>query len=200
MCCNDKFIEHLNAINGLHDFINSTFFESTLSKPVITIQRNKKEGVLGWFAPWEAWQTETETSPEINISADYLDRKPLDLAETLLHKMIHQCAYERKIQDCSRSGTYHNKQFKQIAEAHGLTVTRTKSGGWNATALTEESALKLSPILPSLAALKRVEGMKLPGKSSSTRKYICPECGISVRATKQVAIMCMDCETPMQEE
>ena len=34
-------------------------------------------------------------------------------------------------------------------------------------------------------------------KSSSTRKYVCPLCGMSVRATKEVRVMCMDCEEQM---
>ena len=37
-------------------------------------------------------------------------------------------------------------------------------------------------------------------KNTSTRKYICPICGQSVRATKRVNIMCMDCNAPMVEE
>ena len=34
-------------------------------------------------------------------------------------------------------------------------------------------------------------------KPSSTRKYICPCCGNSVRATKLVNIACLDCEKQM---
>ena len=30
-------------------------------------------------------------------------------------------------------------------------------------------------------------------KPSSTRKYICPCCGNSFRATKNIRVMCMDC-------
>lgn len=30
-------------------------------------------------------------------------------------------------------------------------------------------------------------------KKSSTRKYVCPICGLSVHATKSVRIACMDC-------
>ena len=37
-----------------------------------------------------------------------------------------------------------------------------------------------------------------PPKPSSTRKYICPCCGMSVRATKEVHIMCMDCGKQME--
>ena len=37
-------------------------------------------------------------------------------------------------------------------------------------------------------------------KKSSTRKYICPKCGMSVRATKVVRIAYIECDnTQMQE-
>ena len=41
-----------------------------------------------------------------------------------------------------------------------------------------------------------IDGDKRP---SSTRKLVCPCCGNSVRATKTVRIMCMDCMVQMQE-
>ncbi len=34
-------------------------------------------------------------------------------------------------------------------------------------------------------------------KPTSTRKYACPCCGMSVRATKAVNIACMDCNTQL---
>ena len=37
----------------------------------------------------------------------------------------------------------------------------------------------------------------LTKKPSSTRKYICPCCGMSVRATRSVNIGCLDCDVPM---
>ena len=39
----------------------------------------------------------------------------------------------------------------------------------------------------------------LPPRTSSTRKYRCPCCGNSVRATKTVRIACMDCGVQMIE-
>ena len=38
-----------------------------------------------------------------------------------------------------------------------------------------------------------ISGDSLGKKKSSTRKYICQHCGISVRATKDVDIICGDC-------
>ena len=37
----------------------------------------------------------------------------------------------------------------------------------------------------------------LPPRTSSSRKYMCPCCGMSVRATKAVNIACMDCNEQM---
>jgi hypothetical protein len=36
-------------------------------------------------------------------------------------------------------------------------------------------------------------GGEVPRKSSS-RKYVCPCCGMSVRATKMVNVACLDCD------
>ena len=42
------------------------------------------------------------------------------------------------------------------------------------------------------------DGDESPKKRpSSTRKYLCPVCGNSVRATKDVNILCMDCNVQM---
>lgn len=35
-------------------------------------------------------------------------------------------------------------------------------------------------------------------KKSNVRKYQCPNCGNSVRATKEVHIGCLDCDTVME--
>lgn len=200
MCVNDKFAANLAAINNLFDFLNSTFFENKLSKPVITIQRNKKSGVLGWFTAYEAWQAEKETSPEINMSADYLDRSPIEKAETLLHEMCHLHAYASEIQDCSRSGTYHNKRYKEIAEAHGLTVTKSQKGGWNMTALTPAAHALIAPYVENIEPLRRITPASATKSKSNVRKYVCPECGCIVRATKEVRISCNDCDQIMTEE
>ena len=42
-------------------------------------------------------------------------------------------------------------------------------------------------------------GIATPPKPSSSRKYVCPCCGMSVRATRTVRIACMDCKQQMIE-
>ena len=39
----------------------------------------------------------------------------------------------------SRSGSYHNRKFKETAEAHGLTVEKGEKYGWHKTALNPQA-------------------------------------------------------------
>jgi DNA-directed RNA polymerase subunit RPC12/RpoP len=36
-------------------------------------------------------------------------------------------------------------------------------------------------------------GLPTAKKKTSTRKYVCPKCGNSFRATKDIHVLCMDC-------
>ena len=202
----ERYIEAVRYVGDLYDFLNSRFFTGALSKPVITLQADEsssKARALGWFVRKEIWKesSEDEGATEINLTAQYLDRPFEEIAATLLHEMCHQYAYAEKVQDCSRSGTYHNKLFKRIAETHGLKVECVKTIGWSHTELTDESRETLKAFESShklIYRLPTIKGARV--KTSSTRKYICPVCGQSVRATKVVNIICADCNEPMQEE
>jgi len=197
--CNEIYQENLRLINEAFDFLNERFFENALSKTVITIQADVKARAYGWFTCYDAWSsTDDIKSPEINISANYLDRPPHETITTLLHEMCHQWAYENGVQDTSRRGTYHNKRFKEIAERFGLAVAHHSTYGWTITTMTEETRKIVEPIL-ELLNIKRYVPQKAGGKSSSTRKYACPACEMSVRATKMVNIVCGDCDEAMEE-
>ena len=140
---------------------------------------------------------------ELNMTAQQLNRPIGEIAATLIHEMCHQFASINKMQDCSRSGTYHNKLFKKIAETHGLKVSCLPQIGWSHTELTDETAAMIADYVKDnpptvIYRLPVMRGQTV--KTSSTRKYVCPICGQSVRATKAVNIICADCNEPMQEE
>jgi len=196
MCLNKIYLQDTKALNDLFDKLNKIFFESTLSKPVITIQHDRKARALGWFTPWESWRAGENGATEINMSANFLDRDPLEKAETLLHEMCHLYAYQNKIKDHARSGSYHNKRFKEIAESHGLIVEKSTQYGYAHTRLSDDAKAIIEPLTSNIQSLRRIEPIR-KGKSSSTRKYICPECEQSVRATKEVNIICGDCDVRM---
>ena len=123
--------------------------------------------------------------------------------------------FVNSIQDCSRGGTYHNSRFRDSAEKHGLIVDHHDKYGWT---ITRPSDRLLQFCLDNdlgdiLINRNEYGGYRVTGtgthfpapppvisKTSSTRKYICPCCGNSVRATnfpvteravqKQLHIVC----------
>jgi len=198
-------------LNKLFDLLNASFFENALSRPTITIQSTPK--AYGHFSLREdTWISKNGCTHEINIGAGTLARPIEEVAATLLHEMVHYFNFENGIQDCSRGNTYHNKRFKAAAESHGLTVSYSKKYGWSHTSPNDtllEFVLDngLTDILISRNELPGIRAVdtgahsgteiRLPPRTSSTRKYRCPGCGSSVRATKCVHIACMDCGLQM---
>ena len=164
-------------LNKIFDLLNAEYFENELSRPTITIQSTPK--AYGHFSlKDDTWVSTIGNSHEINIGAGTLARPIEEVIATLLHEMVHYFNYQNGIQDCSRGNTYHNKRFKAAAESRnesiagfGITGTGTHSGAASGTAV----------------------------RPSSSRKYICPCCGNSVRATKAVRIACLDCAKQMLE-
>lgn len=201
----EKYIEMVAYLGKLYDFANEKLFNGELKKPVITVQRDERNKTNGWWSVGKVWKenAEDEGEHELNMTAQQLNRPIGQIAATLIHEMCHQFASVNNMQDCSRSGTYHNKLFKKIAETHGLKVECVPQIGWSHTELTEKTAAMINEFVAENPAtviyrLPVVKGQTV--KTSSTRKYVCPLCGQSVRATKQVNIICADCDAPMQEE
>ena len=214
-------------LNRLFDLLNHEFFECTLSRPTITIQSTPK--AYGHFSLRDdTWISKKGATHEINIGAGTLARPIEEVCATLLHEMVHYHNYVLGIQDCSRGGTYHNRRFRDSAEAHGLIVDHHDKYGWTITSPSDRLLQfcldnNLSNILinrneyggyrvMSNILINRNEygGYRVTGtgthsptpppvvtKTSSTRKYICPCCGNSVRATKMVNISCLDCSQLM---
>ena len=118
--------------------------------------------------------------------------------------MVHLQNLQDGVQDTSRSGTYHNKKFKETAETHGLTVEKGEKYGWHKTALAPEALEFVQSLGKKGFTLVRPRPLGLKGSSkgggSSSRKYVCPCCGAIIRATKEVRVICADCDCEFQEE
>ena len=200
-------------LNKIFDLLNQTYFENELSRPTITIQSTPK--AYGHFSlKDDTWISAIGSTHEINIGAGTLASPIENVVATLLHEMVHYYNYNNGIQDCSRGDTYHNKNFKEAAEQRDLIVSRDQKYGWSATEPSENLldfviGNELSDILinrnefstfriTGTGTHSGTAGASTP-KASSSRKYICPCCGNSVRATKSVRIACLDCNEEMIE-
>ena len=200
-------------LNKIFDLLNEEFFENELSRPTITIQSTPR--AYGHFSLREdTWVSKLGGTHEINIGAGTLSRPIEEVVSTLLHEMVHYYNYERGVQDCSRGNTYHNRKFREEAERRGLLVEHSDKYGWSHTS---PSDLLLDFVLQNdlsdiLINRNEFSGFQMGGtgthsgttitptaKKSSSRKYICPCCGTSIRATKKVNIGCLDCGVPMIE-
>ena len=198
-------------LNKVFDLLNAEFFENALSRPTITIQSTPK--AYGHFSLRDdTWVSKLGGTHEINIGAGTLARPIEEVTATLLHEMVHYYNYELGIQDCSRGNTYHNRRFKDAAEAHGLCVSHSDKYGWSHTSPGEDllDFVLENSLTDILINRNEFTGFQITGtgthsgtltppppRTSSTRKYLCPCCGNSVRATKVVNIACLDCAKQM---
>ena len=197
-------------LNKIFDLLNVTFFEGALSRPTITIQSTPR--AYGHFSLREdTWVSKIGGTHEINIGAGTLARPIEEVVATMLHEMVHYHNHVCGVQDCSRGNTYHNRKFKAEAEARGLVVEHDDRYGWNRTSPSEAliDFVIDNGLTDILLNRNEESGFQITGtgthngfpislpKKSSTRKYICPCCGTSIRATREVNIACLDCDEQM---
>lgn len=120
------------------------------------------------------------------------------------------------IENTSQNYRYHNKNFKREAEKRGLIISQGKYIGWSITEPSPEfievirshgiekpmdinrdgEKLDLAGLLGIMGGLigpggeNGIDGLMVPKKPKcSTRKYICPGCGNSFRATKDINVL-----------
>lgn len=111
-------------------------------------------------------------------------------------------AYFNGTRATSNGGRYYNKRFKAEAEKRGLKIEYAQYIGYSVTSPTDrfievirENGLCAEPdhcratgsvrLPPVVGEGTGADGGSLGKKKSSTRKYVCQHCGISVGATEQ---------------
>ena len=192
--------------------LNKHYFAGKLPEPIISLK--KTPSAYGHITCSKVWQAGGENKYEINISSATLDRPIEETASTLLHEMVHEYCMETGIKDTSNNGVYHNRRFKEQAEAHGLTVDHHEKYGWTITSPSEElldfiifqgwQDIQMGERLAWSDMAGTGAGSKAPGSSqtgapkppkakSSTRRWVCPKCGTIIRSTKEVRVICADC-------
>lgn len=194
------------ALQAAFNAINRDFYNNELEKVIITTKEGRKKSAYGWIEVNKNWQQNGKARHEINISVDFLgERSVVETITTLMHEMAHLYNIQHGIKDTTRSGLYHNKEFKKTAEAHGLMVSRMEKTGWSYTQASANTIfwIKDNIAIKGFGVFKQTaedEGNSRTTTKQSYRKYVCPTCGLIVRATKECNIGCMDCGKQMQIE
>lgn len=193
-----KISEATAFLEQAYIVLNNQYFGGQLPPVVITVQSSPK--AYGHYTTWDAWHTDTDGYREINLGAETLNREVSEVLATLIHEICHHYCAVNGIKDTSRGGTYHNKKFKEVAESTG------------AVTIGYDPRIGHSPTTPTPALIAFVEeqgwkGVDLSrntperatrGRTNGVRKMVCPECGCSVRATKEVHIACMSHDSPIE--
>ena len=204
------------------EVLNKVYFNNELPPIVITIMSAPRSN--GHFTINREWRVAEERLNEINISAEHLDRPIENICSTLCHEMVHYYCQLNGIQDTSQNYRYHNKNFKREAEKRGLIISQAKYIGWSVTEPSPEfievirshgiekpmdinrdgfqiDMATLLGLLGGAGGADGTNGLVVPKKPKcSTRKYICPCCGNSFRATKDINVLCLDCNEQFIKE
>ena len=211
-----SIIPVIAKLEDLFRVLNDKFFESELPTPVIVASTTGKKRAYGWCTSYRAWTDKSMDdvrSPsdqltdeekkiiaqedgyyEINICAEYLSRDFLDICNTMLHEMVHLYCAIHDIHDTTQNGVYHNKNYKDAAEKHGLEVARSKYG-WCETSLSYETIEFIRTLDQERFALHRRDPKSANTKKAkqSLRKYMCIGCGCIIRASHDVKVICSEC-------
>lgn len=213
----NKMSRLTNELEKAFNLLNADIFGGELPTPIITVIPTPR--AYAHYVPFDIWETKDCKKREINIASGTLDRPLENILASLVHEMVHM--YNDVVlneADTSNKGVYHNKVFKREAESHWLIVSRSERYGYSHTEpsekllewllehdeLREIEMCRANPLAPLKGVGARTgsfDGSIAVGTAlkSHHRKYICPCCGNSVRATKAVNIMCMDCNEQMIE-
>lgn len=193
--------------------LNNDKFGGELEEPIITIQSTPK--AYGHVTCSKIWKAKDNEKYELNLGAGTIGRPIENVVSTMLHEMVHIYNLMHGIKDCSNQGKYHNTKFRDKAVSVGLIIEKHDVYGWTITSPSDDLILYIAEKGWTDILINRNEGyLPMDGKTdngengknppakkpSSTRKYICPCCGISTRATKSIRIMCMDCKEEMITE
>lgn len=205
----DKMSRAVNQLEHMFNKMNVDFFGGTLPTPIITVQSSPR--AYGHCTVAKVWKKKDSETYELNIGAEVLNFPIEETLDTMGHEMVHLYCRENDIRECSRGGTYHNKKFKELAEKIGLDTFHDPKHGWNTKGgyrmleyaiANEWSEITLGrstrtriqiSIDTETGEVQETETEPTPVNTSSTRKYICPKCKQSIRATKDVNIICGDC-------
>lgn len=214
-----KMSRAVGQLEKIYNCLNADFFDGALPTPIITVQ--SKPGTMGHCSVAKVWQRPQDSTYELNIAAEVLNFPIEETLDTMIHEMVHLYCRENGIKEVSRGGKYHNGKFKEEAEKRGLECYKCGQYGWN-TRTTDRlveyamerdwneirigrSSFRFPGIRTGEGGTQHsggdTGGQTAPGgkRPSSTRKLQCPCCKNSVRATKAVRIMCMDCNEQMTE-
>lgn len=176
---------------ALHTFADRTierFFEDTpdLPYPVVAMEKDRRNR-LGYYTSQDGYTL----VHRINLNPFAL-KTGEQAAETLAHELVHlwQGHVGRPIKRNYHSSEFHTRMRLYGIETDGKKGTHVRyiDSTWP-NWLVENEDLNLAKFI-------------LPGSDQDEprkmTKHQCPDCGVSFRSRRTLAVMCLDCTVPFE--
>lgn len=200
-----------NLVRELHPDVKHAIFTVYLHP------RGDRRGHF-WQNSWrrQTHKGESRAFDEIHISSHILHEGAISIMRTLVHEAVHSHCAANKIQEVSRQGRYHNKEFRKLAEEWHLICESDPKIGTRTVGITKEGlsiyAKAIETLEKALVVWQDYPGfaISIPGltnigikpKKKGTKsgyvKMVCPGCGLTIRTSRSAAeersIICGDCE------
>lgn len=209
-----NIVELAHNLQHLFEYLNQELFDGTCPHAMLTIQSSRK--AYGHCSIYPIWEGKNKLH-EINIAPEYINRPIEETTATLVHEMVHLYNIANGVKDTSRGYTYHNRKFKTEAEKRELIIERHPTYGWTITKPTE-NLKQLAKQFKTFDIYRIGGNPQQPPKGTDTdgnngtdpktekprkpkqsmRKLTCP-CGVIIRATKKVNVICEDCGRKFKE-
>ena len=185
-----KMSRATGQLEKMFSTLNDELFEGVLPMPILCFREAKQNRT----SKKETWDCKGVPCYEIALSVKHIGCSIEDLSAELLHEMIHLYCILNAIQDTSRGGTYHNENFKEMAESYGLVCVRDEKRGWVTMASDEllEVAAdhEWNEIQISHEEKAIDDTVVLEEKAVKLYEYGCPNCGPRLLASRNVGFIC----------
>jgi predicted SprT family Zn-dependent metalloprotease len=199
------------TLDDAYRFFNKRLFGGKLPGCLITMQR--KATAYGYFAGGRFGSIDgKEVTDEIALNPSHFkDRTTEQSLSTLVHEMAH--LQQHHFGKPSRTG-YHNKEWAGMMRAVGLIPSDTgavggkevgqrvshyiEKGGRFAQACKELMGNGFDALYVELWS--EGDAAKRKTKAASKTRYSCESCGVNAWAKPGVALICGDCEEPLQAQ
>lgn len=195
--------EVIKNLETLFEKLNEKFFNGALLMPYITLfvgAKKNGDDIRGAFYSdkYINVNNDADFKYEIGIAGERLGDGIFQVAETLMHEMVHMFCEMNGYADTK--GRSHTKIFKREAEKRGLICEKAKGIGFGHTEATPQfcdfiqNLVDNGAINPDICTYARYT--TFPETKSTQRKaFICPVCSAKVTAKPDTAIACMNCNT-----
>jgi hypothetical protein len=197
------------GLTEAYAFFNDRLFSGRLPNCLITMQRRNR--TYGYFAGRRfSTRDGVEVTDEIALNPSrFAECSTEETLATLVREMVH--LEQEHFGTPSRPG-YHNREWATMMRAVGLIPTTGEPGGKATGQRVGHCIEPDGPFARACAELIEEHGFTVPyvelwdeaereareKRAASKTKYTCPGCGVNAWAKPKTALICGDCDRPME--